>query len=261
MTTAILSGGIGNQLFMISAATALALRNNTEPIFDFEKCSTELQGNPSSKYRDTILRNIKSTSINFADYPNVYKEPQFTYSPIPYSENIVLEGYWQSEKYFADFADHIRTLFYFDDATKAKVSDFFKTLPSGKPITTLHVRRGDYAKFPDVYFMQDVEYYTKAMEMFPDNNFVFLCFGQDKKWVEENFKGDNIFYSPFTEELEDLTLMIMGDNNIIANSTFSWWSAWFNANPQKKVVAPSKWFQPQSGLSAKDLYCEDWIII
>ena len=261
MVTAKLSGGLGNQMFMISAAVALAKRNNTEYIFDLEKCSTELQGHPSLKYKDNIFKNINSQTVDFSALPNIYKEPHFTYSPISYSENVVLEGYWQSEKYFSDFSGYIKNLFHFDDITKEKVSEFISASPNGRPITAIHVRRGDYGKFPDTYYMQEVEYYTNAMKLFPDNNYIFLCFGEDKKWVEENFQGDNVFISPFTEELDDLTLMMMADNIVIANSTFSWWSAWLGEKEGRKVVAPKLWFKEQSGLSAKDLYCENWILL
>jgi len=260
MTSAKLMGGLGNQIFMMAAAIALALRNNTEAVFDLEKCSTELQGNAAEKYRDNFYLNIKSASISL-DGANIYKEPKFTYDAIPFLDNIVLEGYFQSEKYFSDCKEHIRNLFYFDPETKTKIQQYFDSVGTDKPITTVHIRRGDYLQFPDIYYICDKDYYERAMALLPGNNFVFVAYDKDMDWVKENFSGDNIFYSPFTEELDDLTLLTMGANNIIANSAFSWWGAWFNANQNKKVIAPEKWFMPQCVLSAQDMYCEGWLVI
>ena len=260
MTSAKLMGGLGNQIFMMAAATALALRNNTEAVFDLEKCSTELQGNAAEKYRDNFYRNVKSASIAL-EGANIYKEPKFTFDEIPYSENLILEGYFQSEKYFADCKPHIRSMFHFEPERKERIQEYLNSVGVDKPITTIHIRRGDYLKFPDVYYVCDKEYYERAMAELPGNNFVFVAYGKDMDWVKENFSGENIFYSPFTEELDDLTLLSMGDNNIIANSTFSWWGAWFNPNQNKKVIAPKDWFKPQYNTSAEDMYCDGWLVI
>jgi hypothetical protein len=95
--------------------------------------------------------------------------------------------------------------------------------------------------------------------MMGDVDFIFVS--DDMNWVKENFKGNNIFYSDNSEEILDLTLMSICDNNIIANSSFSWWGAFLNENPNKKVIAPSKWFGPEGPSDTQDIYPTEWITI
>ena len=69
----------------------------------------------------------------------------------------------------------------------------------------------------------------------------FIFISDDIEWVKQNFKGDNIFYSELNDDILDLTLMTMCQNNIIANSSFSWWGAFLNKNKDKQVFAPEYW--------------------
>ena len=260
MITAKLTGGLGNLMFEIAATCALALRNNASAVFDLEAHQIDNQGCSASKYKNTILRNLKTAIIPFETWgAHNYSEPEFSYNPIPFIEPSVLCGYWQSEKYFEDCKQYTRNLFHISAESMNKVDGFLGSLPKGKAVTTCHFRKGDYANFPHIYYIQEKSYYEEAMKLFPDNTFVFLS--DDLQWCKDNFQGDNIFFSPFTDELDDLTLMIMADNCIIANSSFSWWGAWLNYNENKKVVAPKKWFKVGANLDTKDLYCKEWDLL
>ena len=80
--------------------------------------------------------------------------------------------------------------------------------------------------------------------------------------VQKTFKGDNNIFIEKQDDVLDLYLMSKIKNNIIANSSFSWWAAWMNENKDKKVVAPSVWFGPKNmHLSKEDLIPKEWKVL
>lgn len=89
----------------------------------------------------------------------------------------------------------------------------------------------------------------------------FFLFSNDPDWTREHFKGENrIPVEGSTEDTGylDLYLMSKCKHNIIANSSFSWWGAWLNDNPDKKVIAPARWL---NGRDCRDIYTERMIRI
>jgi hypothetical protein len=97
-----------------------------------------------------------------------------------------------------------------------------------------------------------------------DQDSVFLIFSDDIYWCKQNFPDlpEKFVFIDENKDYEELFLMSKCKNNIICNSTFSWWGAWLNKNDQKKVVAPAKWFgSAYDHYNTNDLYCENWIKI
>jgi len=259
MLTCKLQGGIGNQMFQIAATYALALRNNDTTGFDFQLCHTPMQGNTSYTYSKNILKNV--TNVLNINTKKHYNEEKFSYSELPYASNLCLNGYFQSEKYFEDYKDKVIDLFYLKGGNEIVIDSLLSTARklNRKPITSIHIRRGDYVKNSDFHNVLDVEYYKKAMEIIGDSVFIFIS--DDLEWVKENFKGDNFIYSPFKSDVDDLTLMTLCDNNIIGNSSFSWWGAYLNRFESKQVIAPKKWFGPKGPQDTQDLFPDNWIVI
>jgi len=249
-------GGLGNQMFQIAAAHALAVLNNDQSCFDFDSCYTPLQGNPSNHYTNTIFKKINKKCNELLN--KQYYEKSFSYSEIPYENNLTLNGYFQSEKYFIDVKEDIIKLFNISDYEKDIVNEVL-SLNEIKIKTSVHIRRGDYLKFSEIHKTCSIEYYEKAMSMFSGTTFILIS--DDINWVKQNFVGENIIYSPFNDEIMDLTLMTMCDNNIIANSTFSWWGAYLNKNENKKIIAPKKWFSDMSTNDESDIIPNEWIKI
>lgn len=224
-------GRLGNQLFQMAATIALALRNNDDYVFPLW---------PSEPF-------FSLTNCFSANIPNgpTFKETGFTYSPIPYQPNIDLEGFFQSEKYFEDQKDIIRSLL---------------TPKFGFGIqwdcTGIHVRKGDYNGLTKEYQQLDMSYYKEAMGMIGSKN--YLVFSDDIAWCKSNFNGSNILFSEGRNAAEDMILLASCENQIIANSSFSWWGAWLNNNPSKTVIAPAKWFGPALPHDTKDLLPSSW---
>ena len=166
-----------------------------------------------------------------------------------------MNGYFQSEKYFKNHEKFIKDIFYFNDVDK-EVNDFLNSIKQGKTITSIHVRRGDYLKFIDVHPICSLDYYQKSMELIGESNFIVIS--DDIDWCKENIKGDNVFYSEYMDDIYDLSVIKNCDYNINANSSFSWWGAWLNENPNKKVIIPKIWFGTNKKLDIKDLIPNKW---
>lgn len=249
-------GGLGNQMFQIAAATSLAIDNNDEAIFNFKKCFTPLQGNSSLKYKDNIFKNIKNSDSIISEYS--YDETSYKHSEIPYVKNLLINGYFQSEKYFQKNKQQIADLFFINEEDVAVLTLKYKQINLDKTVC-VHVRRGDYLRFSDIHPVCEIEYYKKAMDFFPNKNFIFVS--KDMGWVKDNFKGENIFYCQNENEILDFTIQTICSDNIIANSTFSWWAAYLNKNKDKKIIAPSQWFGKNSGIYQNDIVPANWIKI
>lgn len=245
MITAKLQAGLCNQMFMISAATALAKRNNDKVVFDINKCHTPNQGNVALKYKDTVYRDLPLGEI---DGSNVYTEESLKFKEIPYVPGLMLDGYFQSEQYFADFADDIKKLF----------SIFYEGTNEYADYTAVCVRRGDYVtKFAHIYPLPTISYYRNAMDIIGKEE-KFMFFADDMQWCRDKFQGDNIIYCPFIDDVEQLQALTKCKNKILCNSTFGWWGAWLGENENSKIIAPDIWFTPESGLDASTILPERW---
>lgn len=259
MITSYLQGGLGNQMFQISAACSLAWDNDDEACFDLSKSTCPLQGRVANNYKDSVhyrLNKAKSLEIEC-----IYREPTQDFMKIPYKKNTILVGYFQSEKYFAKHSQKIREMFSpKKEITEHILNKYGLALQEYK--TSIHVRHGDYWKYKDTHPPCDIEYYNKAISMFPPEE-KFLVISDSMDWCRENFIGDRFYFSDSSEEKDyiDFYLMSMCDNNIIANSSFSWWAAWMNSNVNKRVIYPKRWFGEKVNYSTKDLTPTSWEVV
>jgi len=243
------SGGLGNNLFKIAACLSLAKENNIE-------CHL-------SRWRYDIFKNLDfKYEVTDFEISSVYNEPAFHFQPIPYVFNMELHGYFQSEKYFIDHEDFIRFSFTpkisIVEYIKQKYGDFVNINTS-----SIHVRRGDYLLNGEGFCVLDEEYYNKAVSIMRDRGiFEFLVFSDDTKWCKRVFHDSCFHIIENEKDYIDLFLMSMCGHNIIANSSFSWWSAWLNKNVEKIIISPKKWFGKKLNfLNDKDLIPERWIKI
>jgi hypothetical protein len=105
-----------------------------------------------------------------------------------------------------------------------------------------------------------LQYVHEAMRRFSPES-VFLVFSdsaRDVAWCRENLRGGNLAFSEGHTDLQDLELMRECDHNIIANSTFSWWAAWLNHHPGRRVIAPKDWFFASQNGQSQDIIPETW---
>lgn len=255
-----LAGGLGNNLFQIASIYAYAKKYNKELVLHDNKIGIV------HKSFDTYKKNILS-KINFSNKTfskNItYQEKEYKYNEIPeISGNVILDGYFHSHLYFHDINNEIIDLFS-DENTIKKIKEKYNDLLENKITCSIHVRRGDYLNLQNLHPTQNMNYYLKAVKLMPKET-VFLIFSDDIFWCKESFPDipEKFIFIQNEYDYEDLYLMSLCTNNIIANSSFSWWSAYLNKNEDKIVIAPSKWFGPDlMHNDTSTLYCDNWIKI
>jgi hypothetical protein len=251
-------GGIGNVMFKLAASVSMSIDNNVSYFFSKEFIRTV---DPNyENYANNILRNF-----NFIDkLPeryNVYSEKNFNYQNIDYIKgtNLLLDGYFQSEKYFINNKQTIIDIF---KPTEEIKNEILQSLPEVNNYISIHVRRGDYLKYPNHHPQQSEEYYKTATEIMGRDN-TFLIFSDDLDGIKNMFDylPNKIFYTSGKDWL-DLYTMSSCKDNIICNSTFSWWGAYLNSNKDKKVITTNKWFGPiNAHLDISTLFPPEWIIL
>ena len=251
MITTGLMGGLGNYMFQIATAYSLAKDLRTEAIFDLSR--TGQSQRHINYYLNNIFRKVKfGTPIP----KYIYNEKKFSYDPIPVADDLYLSGYFQSEKYFSRNTEEIKDLFRCED-TEIKLREHISQLDV---TCSIHVRRGDYLKYPNKHTQSPAEYYETAIslvkEKFP--NVTFLVFSDDIQWCKNHFVGNEFMFVEGFEDWEDMILMSICDANIITNSTFSWWAAWLGETPNKLIIAPEKWFGSDGPQDQQDIIPERW---
>ena len=248
-------GRLGNQLFQYAMLKSVSLKTNyTLKLPDIKNTDLQYFEVSCPAVEETDLKHIDKTFID---------EPAFRFRAEVFDQDdfINFHGYYQSEKYFKEFEREIRKEFTFKKHISELAHCEMKKYTSGKPLVSVHVRRGDYLTVHNGLFHTpcNMKYYEKAMSQFEDVK--FLVFSDDIKWCKENIRGKNISYCEGNSAIIDFAMMSLCNHNILANSSFSWWSAWLNSNPSKKVVAPSNWFGPAGPQDTYDLIPDEWIVL
>ena len=237
-------GRIGNNLFQIAAAITLATSKNTE-CFMFNKKNLMIIKDSFELPAVQVLDDRFHQGHLPEGIHHRYDETKFShfvdFLNIP--DNTWLYGHFQSEKYFINNVDEIIKNFTFKECVtkKGKKSMFFPL----KRIDTafIHVRRTDYIPFSHIYPTCTVDHYRKCID--ESGARLVYVFSDDNQWCIENFiSDDKVEYIIVLENdpIVCLYLMSLIDIAIIANSTFSWWGAWLNRNPNKQVYYPINWF-------------------
>lgn len=174
-------------------------------------------------------------------------------------DNINLNGYFQSEKYFMHIKDEIRKDFEFHDHIKKSCNSIWKEIVVDEGFSeaiSVHVRRTDYLEKSHIHHILSMSYYEEALSKLPKDIPVFV-FTDDPQWAKENkfFSSDRFFISE-SDNICDMCLMSMCTYNVIANSTFSWWGAWLAGH--NNVIAPKVWFSPKANLNDGDIVPDSW---
>jgi len=285
-----INGGLGNQMFQYAAARSLSLFHNTDlkintGIDSENKLPEGLIVRPFGlNYFNLNLIQASEKEINSFSKPSflnrlirklkpnyereIYHEPFFHFDPAFYkaSGHVYLKGLRQSEKYFLRYSEYIRNDFRFPENESIMSHPIVNEIKSSSSVS-VHIRRGDYlAKISqEVLGLLPLDYYAVATETvhLKVSDPHYYIFSDDINWVKENINIPNASYvsgAISKTHFEDLYLMSQCKHNIIANSSFSWWGAWLNNNPEKIVIAPKNWFN-KGPKDTYDLYPDGWIKI
>ncbi len=257
----ILQGRLGNQLFQIAVTYALYYQYNLTPLFSDD-----------SIYFKNIFNNIVScSSLTYSKIQfKKINEINLKYNEIKLNNldaSYQLNGYFQSPKYFEKYKKQILELFDLDLHHKMQIKHIYQKIKlENKLCVSLHVRRGDYMSLKHIYVNLQKDYYNSAVNLFPNALTLFVIFSDDIIWCKQNLNYPNMWFIDkkyeidLPQEVVELYLMSLCDHNIIANSSFSWWGAWLNQNPNKQVIAPKHWYVKQN-MDNSDIYCDNWTVI
>ena len=268
-------GGLGNQMFQYALYRALQAEGKEVCIDDttmYEKIGrydNRLEAIFSLTYRHADKKEYNRLTDSsmlpwqrvrrklFGRKGKLYEERD----AITYEKEIFQEtdcyaiGYWQSERYFKQVEDKLRQDFSFDFSRFSDRANQYRQQIEKSSAVSLHVRRGDYLeeKFAPIYGNICTEaYYQSAITYFQkkDENAVFYLFTDDTEWGRSFAKDKMILVEGTTAE-EDMALMSRCKEHILANSSFSFWGAWLDPNPDKKMIMPAKWLNISDG---QDIY-------
>lgn len=264
-----LKGGLANMMFQIAGTYAIAKDSNTD--FTFPNFNYHLKFLNDDNFYNPKLKTAESYKEYFSKeiYENIIPLPRPPYNikryPFHFEGNFtfnnhtLIDGFFQSEKYFIHHRENIIKLFTTSKGINCKYLDYF--YPSFNVITSIHVRRGDYVNHQNHHPVQSLDYYNEAISLLDEETDYFFIFSDDIPWCKENFKGDKYIFVEGNSDYEDLILMSNCNNNIIANSSFSWWGAWLNQKENKKVIGPKKWFGPAITHNDNDIIPKSWMKI
>ncbi len=203
-----------------------------------------------------------------------FKEKSLRFDPgiFQLTGNVYLSGFFQSEQYFKPYAPVIRKDLALSPPQDDARDQHIRAFAAGPATVALHVRRGDYLSDPSSVAKHGVlenTYFEAGLQYIRSKLGVPLCvgvFSEDVAWVKANiaFPEDTtvefIPPGPPGHDYRDLLLISAFQHQIISNSTFSWWGAWLNANPDKIVVAPQQWYgRPDLQDQTRDLIPDLWI--
>lgn len=282
-----LSGGLGNQMFEYALYLKLKSMGKEVKIDDFT-CygEQELQrtnqlfvfGVSYERLSKEEYEKLTDSSMAAADRLRrklfgrrdlSYREASCNFDPeVLLREPALLTGYFQSEKYFADVKEQVREAFRFREKDAGIVlspeqEKLLSRIQSCEAVS-VHIRRGDYLSAQNQAMFGgicDDAYYDRAIaEMkrrLPEA--VFFFFSNDTDWVKERYRGENCVVAEGNGEdagFRDLFLMSRCRHHIMANSSFSWWGAWLDENPDKVVIAPKRWFNDRE---CRDIYTDGMI--
>jgi hypothetical protein len=264
-----LKGGLANQLFQWAYGLSLSTDFNTPLYLDISFYDNQVGCTPRSfslnkfpNLKFEIFEFNKMHSNDFSKLGMKIINDDSVFRKFEYDSNFDyrLNGYWGSEKYFEKNKNIIKSsLSYNDDfIDKIKNSIYRDVLKNN--VTSMHIRRTDYVTSNGYHHVQPLSYYENALKNIGEYELLYV-FSDDIEWCKYNINFDKILFVEGLDDVEDLWLMSMCRNNITANSTFSWWGAWLNNNPNKKVISPLKWFGPHTNLNGSDVVPETWVKI
>jgi hypothetical protein len=268
-----LKGGLGNQLFQYAAGKALAIKHGAQLYLDVRQLSkVEKKNTPrnyelgifshsadiyiSKKYPLDIISAYSPLAMKFFEGLNSFfeKGEGFNDDFLNKSDNTYLVGYWQSYKYFSGIEKQLIADFELKSPISSLSKDLLNQIRMTSNSVAFHVRRGDYVtniaanKF---HGLIPASYYRVALDRVASKNkdLTAFIFSDDPEWCRDNLlipdvKKVFIDHNQGSESWQDLYLMGYCKHHILANSSFSWWGAWFGDQhwgKNRSVIYPMKW--------------------
>ena len=299
MLIAKITGGIGNQLFQYAFVRSLSLKLNQKFKLDlswyrdYHKFEKTNDPNAATK-REYLLDkfNIKENLLNpvylnisyrlnnspilnkIIKYPpfryfsyNTSTELEFNFNKIKSFNNVYLSGFWQKSDLFEEYKDLIKEEFTLKIKISEKNTILLNKIQSSSSVA-IHIRRGDLLSRPVAVIEQPLSsdrYYYNAINKIKEKveNPELFVFSDDIDWVKNycKFNMPTTFIDNDSPDYEHFKLMCNCKHQIIANSTFSWWTAWLNNYQEKIIISPKWWYKDPVKNESIIRIPENWIIL
>lgn len=277
-------GGLGNQMFQyafylslsknfravkadLSKFKAYELHNGYEldkvfgiQLTEASKFETRLLDSQDRKWWYRKLRKILNKKNAYTEEKELFNYDKDIFKD---KKDRLYWGYWQNINYLTEITPILKKEFTFKPELDSKNRETLIAIDQSNSVG-IHVRRGDYVNDPLLGGIASLDYYLSAIELIIQkvDNPSFFIFSNDINWCKENFNLARTSYihgNNGNKAYIDMLLMSKCKHQIIANSSFSWWAAWLNENPEKTVIAPKKW---ANGIdNSKDVCPASWIRI
>lgn len=276
MIIAKISDGFGNQLFMFACGYAASKRLSTKLALDITYLSTNNLRNYELDKLNIVYDKIYSVDnirypLNIAArkilhlmircrYKIFREKDTYKYDEriLNIGKNSYLFGYWQTEKYFKDYREDFLKMFTPNYDLSQTCKSLIEKVKNCNSVA-VHVRRGDYVKLG---ICLDTSYYRHAFDILNKRfeGLTYFVFSDDVEYAKHIFKGIKCNFKYVENEssnstLDDFFVMKECKHIIMANSSYSWWAAWLNDNPNKVVI------YPKDKQSMSDFYPEEWIVV
>ncbi len=275
------SGGLGNQMFqyalyltLIESGKNVKLDSSLYSLvqmhngFELDRCFNI----HAQQVKPYIWNSIRLRLIlKFKPQKLLYQEKSNYDKDVLNTKCAFISGYWQTEKYFRNIENKIREAFVFKNIDSTNL-ELAKKISNNSSIA-VHIRRGDYIQngaHSKIYSGICTEvYYKRAIELIMSRivtkkKILAYIFSDDKYFADQFIKklditAEVIDINKGIDSYKDMYLMSQCDHNIIANSSFSWWGAWLNRNPNKIVIAPEQWFKSTPTENYCNIIPDTWI--
>lgn len=282
-----ISGGIGNQLFQYVFGKYLSEKFNQKVEYDIESYKyidkardlelllldnslsishnnhelSKRKGLVRALYILTLKLKNKSHYIKDSNIYAYINDKNITFKQ---DSDYYFDGYWQVPSIAEHMDRYILSIKFPQESMPENILYYKNLITECKISTSIHIRRGDYfsPKLINKYGVCDVDYYTKALDIIntlAPNSTIFI-FSDDLEWVRTNLSFHNKIIYVENYKINSywyILIMSLCSHNIISNSSFSWWGAYLNENPNKKVIAPKQWVKTNT----KTIALDNWIKI
>ena len=271
------NGRLGNQMFQYAALRGIAAKRG------YNWCippDTYDHKDNYGLFETFEMTNVKESNIGFVS-GDFIQENNHCFIPEFFDEcpdNVSLDGYFQTEKYFTHIEKEIHKDFTFKKNYLIPCQEYINSLSS--PPIFLHIRQSDNIGREQYHPILSIEFFENALKQFAEDTLCFV-FTDDMEWCksQEFFKQERFLFNEKNERYSyknidgtgklqntllpqiDLCLMSLCSGGIIANSSFSWWGAWLQNN-RGKIIAPNSkvWFgSAMTHLDTSDIVPKRWI--
>ena len=278
MITCNLMGGLGNQIFQIFATISYAIKSRNK--FEFLNLTTLGAGSTTIRYTfwESFFNKLKPFLISELPDPiHIIRENVYPYNELSVLEmqntNVMIYGYFQSYKYFQENYSIIYRLLNIDKMKSNLLNQLNLSCDYLENTVSMHFRIGDYKKIQEYHPLATYDFYERSLSYIQNSksiskfNVIYFCEDCDIDDVIETINKLVIKFPMYTftrgtntlEDWQQMLFMSCCHHNIIANSSFSWWSAYLNSNSDKIVCYPSVWFGQIANNDTRDLCPPDWV--